>query len=108
MPTPQESSPNSATPENLLFTGQFLLLVDGLNELPNNEARRDLDGFRQKYHRVTPMIFTTRYLGVGGDLGIEKKLEMQPLTEAQMQHFVRAYLPEVGDEMLRQLAGRLQ
>ncbi|MFN6566592.1 NACHT domain-containing protein [Dendronalium sp. ChiSLP03b] len=93
--------------ENLLLTGRFLLLVDGLNELPNEEARRDLDGFRQKYHRVTPMIFTTRYLGVGGDLGIEKKLEMQPLTEAQMQQFVRAY-SEVGDEMLRQLAGRLR
>ncbi|MBN4000705.1 HEAT repeat domain-containing protein [Nostoc sp. LPT] len=98
---------NSIEIENLLFTGRFLLLVDGLNELPNEEARRDLDGFRQKYHRVTPMIFTTRYLGVGGDLGIEKKLEMQPLTEAQMQHFVRAY-SEVGDEMLRQLAGRLR
>ncbi|MDZ8067580.1 MAG: HEAT repeat domain-containing protein [Nostoc sp. DedQUE08] len=98
---------NSEEIENLLFTGQFLLLVDGLNELPNDQARRDLDGFRQKYHRVTPMIFTTRYLGVGGDLGIEKKLEMQPLTEAQMQHFVRAY-SEVGDEMLRQLAGRLR
>ncbi|MDZ8227735.1 NACHT domain-containing protein, partial [Nostoc sp. ChiVER01] len=99
---------NSEEIENLLFTGRFLLLVDGLNELPNDEARRDLDGFRQKYYRVTPMIFTTRYLGVGGDLGIEKKLEMQPLTEAQMQQFVRAYLPEVGDEILRQLAGRLR
>ncbi|MBN3927041.1 MAG: HEAT repeat domain-containing protein [Nostoc sp. NMS4] len=99
---------NSIEIESLLFRGQFLLLVDGLNELPNDEARRDLDGFRQKYRRLTPMIFTTRYLGVGGDLGIEKKLEMQPLTEPQMQHFVRAYLPEVGDEMLRQLAGRLR
>ncbi|MEH2198564.1 HEAT repeat domain-containing protein [Nostoc sp.] len=99
---------NSIEIEHLLFTGQFLLLVDGLNELPNEQARRDLDGFRQKYRRVTPMIFTTRYLGVGGDLGIEKKLEMQPLTEPQMQHFVRAYLPEVGDEMLRQLAERLR
>ncbi|MEH2259537.1 HEAT repeat domain-containing protein [Nostoc sp.] len=98
---------NSKEIENLLFKERFLLLVDGLNELPNDEARRDLDGFRQKYHQVTPMIFTTRYLGVGGDLGIEKKLEMQPLTEAQMQHFVRAY-SEVGDEMLRQLAGRLR
>ncbi|MBE8971124.1 HEAT repeat domain-containing protein, partial [Nostocales cyanobacterium LEGE 12452] len=98
---------NSIEIENLLVTGQFLLLVDGLNELPNDEARRDLDGFRHTY-RVTSMIFTTRYLRVGGDLDIEKKLEMQPLTEAQMQHFVRAYLPEVGDEMLRQLAGRLR
>ncbi|BAZ47776.1 HEAT domain protein repeat-containing protein [Nostoc sp. NIES-4103] len=92
--------------ENLLFTGRFLLLIDGLNELPNEEARRDLYGFREKYFRVTPMIFTTRDLGV--DLGIEKKLEMQPLTEGQMQQFVRAYLPEVGDEMLRRLGGRLR
>ncbi|MEH2422139.1 MAG: HEAT repeat domain-containing protein [Nostoc sp.] len=99
---------NKTEIEKLLFIGQFLLLVDGLNELPNEEARRDLDGFRQKYHRFTPMIFTTRDLGVGGDLGIEKKLEMQPLTEAQMQKFVRVYLPEVGDEMLRHLAGRLR
>ncbi len=101
---------NSIEIESLLFRGQFLLLVDGLNELPNDEARRDLDRFRQKYRRVTPMIFTTRYLGAGGDLGIEKKLEMQPLTKPQMQHFVRAYLPEVGegDEMLRQLVGRLR
>ena len=28
---------NSIEIENLLFTGQFLLLVDGLNELPNDE-----------------------------------------------------------------------
>jgi hypothetical protein len=30
------------------------------------------------------MIFTTRDLGVGGDLDIAKKLEMQPLSEAQL------------------------
>lgn len=96
----------SAEIENLLFAGRFLLLIDGLNELPNEDARRDLDNFRKKYRRVTPMIFTTRDLGV--DLGIEKKLEMQPLTEVQMQQFVRAYLPEMGEEMLRRLGGRLR
>lgn len=93
--------------ENLLFDGQFLLLVDGVNELPNEDARRDLKTFRQNYQH-TPMIFTTRDLGVGGDLGIEKKLEMQPLTEEQMQEFVRAYLSEQGEEMLRRLGGRLR
>lgn len=92
--------------ENLLFAGKFLLLMDGLNELPNEEAKRDLDVFRDKYCKVIPMIFTTRDLGV--DLGIEKKLEMQPLSEEQMQQFVCAYLPEVGEEMLRQLGGRLR
>ncbi len=92
--------------ENLLFAGHFLLLISGLNELPNDQARRDLYTFRQKYRRVTPMIFTTRDLGV--DLDIEIKLEMKPLTQRQMQQFVRGYLPENGEEMLRQLGGRLQ
>ena len=47
------------------------------------------------------MIFTTRDLGVGGDLS-EKKLQMQPLTEAQMREFVCGYLPEQGEELLKQ------
>jgi hypothetical protein len=34
------------------------------------------------------MIFTMRDLGVGSDLSIAKKLEMQPLSEARMQQFV--------------------
>ncbi|MGH8001380.1 MAG: HEAT repeat domain-containing protein [Brasilonema sp.] len=98
---------DSETLKTWLRQGQFLLLVDGVNELPNEDARRDLKTFRQNYQH-TPMIFTTRDLGVGGDLGIEKKLEMQPLTEGQMQQFVRAYLPEKGEEMLRRLGGRLR
>ncbi len=93
--------------EELLFQQKFFLLVDGLNELPSEEARRDLQAFRQNYGQI-PMVFTTRYLGVGGDLGISKKLEMQPLTETQMQEFVCAYLPEQGEEMLKQLGRRLQ
>lgn len=93
--------------EKLLFDGQLLLLVDGVNELPSEDARRELKAFRQN-HPQTQMIFTTRDLGVGGDLDIAKKLEMQPLTEEQMQQFVRAYLPEQGEEMLRQLGDRLK
>ncbi|WP_208338938.1 HEAT repeat domain-containing protein, partial [Aetokthonos hydrillicola] len=94
--------------ENLLLAQKFLLLIDGLNELPNEDARLDLNRFRQTYCRYTPMIFTTRDLGVGGDLDIEKKLEMQPLTPEQMQQFVRVYLPEQGEEMLQRLGERLQ
>ncbi len=93
--------------KTLLRNRQFLLLVDGVNELPNKEARRDLKTFREN-HPKTPMIFTTRDLGVGGDLGIEQKLEMQPLTEEQMQQFIRAYLPETGEEMLQRLGERLR
>lgn len=108
----QRHDPNltvdSETLKTLLRQGQFLLLVDGLNELPSEEARRHLQKFRQNYQKTTPMIFTTRDLGVGGDLDIAKKLEMQPLSEAQMQQFVRAYLPQQGEQMLRQLGSRLQ
>ncbi|NET39212.1 MAG: NACHT domain-containing protein [Cyanothece sp. SIO1E1] len=93
--------------EELLFQGKFLLLVDGLNELPSEAARRNMMAFRQAYP-ATPMVFTTRDLGVGGDLDIAKKLEMQPLKEVQMQQFVRAYLPEQGEQMLRQLDRRLR
>ncbi|PSR16897.1 hypothetical protein C8255_15460 [filamentous cyanobacterium CCP3] len=91
----------------LLRQGRFLLLIDGLNELPSDEARTQLASFRRDHPKV-PMIFTTRDLGLGGDLGIEKKLEMQPLTEPQMKAFVRAYVPDQAEAMLRQLNNRLR
>jgi len=84
-----------------------LILFDGVNELPSEEARSQLSAFRRKYPKL-PMIFTTRDLSLGGDLGIEQKLEMQPLTEAQMQAFIRAYVPEQAEAMLRQLRDRLR
>ncbi len=93
--------------ESLLEQKKLLLLIDGVNELPSDEARRKLAAFRKTY-ATTPTIFTTRDLGVGGDLNIDKKLEMQPLTEQQMRQFVRAYLPEQGEQMLKQLGGRLK
>ncbi|TRU01960.1 MAG: hypothetical protein EWV61_11770, partial [Microcystis aeruginosa Ma_AC_P_19900807_S300] len=83
-----------------------LLLFDGINELPSYPARRDLKNFRQQYAEIS-MIFTTRDLG-SDDLNIEKKLEMLPLTEPQMRDFVKAYLPEKGEEMLKQLGNRLK
>ncbi|WP_293102808.1 HEAT repeat domain-containing protein [Moorena sp. SIOASIH] len=94
--------------ERLLFEGQFLLLIDGVNELPSEAARINLTQFRQDYQKTTPMIFTTRDLGVGGDLGIQKKLEMQPLSADQMSEFVRKYLPQQGEQMLEQLGDRLR
>ncbi len=86
---------------------QSLLLFDGVNELPSEEARTQLSGFRRDHPKV-PMIFTTRDLSLGGDLGIERKLEMQPLTEAQMQAFIQAYVPEQAEAMLKQLKERLR
>ncbi len=84
-----------------------LCLFDGVNELPSDEARSQLAAFRRDHPKLQ-MIFTTRDLNIGGDLGIEKQLEMQPLTEPQMQAFIRAYVPEQAEQMLRQLKDRLR
>ncbi|NET56012.1 MAG: NACHT domain-containing protein [Symploca sp. SIO2E6] len=90
-----------------LRQGKLLLLLDGFNELPSDEARQQVRVFRKDYPK-TPMVFTTRHLQVGGDLNISKKLEMQPLTETQMRQFVCAYLPQQGEQMLKQLGSRLR
>ncbi|CCI12431.1 putative Deoxyhypusine monooxygenase [Microcystis aeruginosa PCC 9806] len=100
---------DSNTLESWLLENQNfrpLLLFDGINELPSDPARQNLNNFRQQYAEIS-MIFTTRDLG-SDDLDIEKKLEMLPLSEAQMRDFVKAYLPEKGEEMLKQLGNRLK
>ncbi|WP_204153387.1 trypsin-like peptidase domain-containing protein, partial [Leptolyngbya sp. CCY15150] len=98
----------AVTPDQLeTLLEQSLLLFDGVNELPSEEARTQLSAFRRDHPKV-PMIFTTRDLSLGGDLGIERKLEMQPLTEAQMQAFIQAYVPEQAEAMLKQLKERLR
>lgn len=93
--------------ENLLFQNRLLLLVDGLNELPSEAARQDVVKLRRDYPEIAA-IFTTRDLNIGGDFGIQKKLEMQPLTTAQMQDFVRSHLTDQAELMLRQLGDRLK
>ncbi len=93
--------------EKQLFEGRWLLLVDGLNELPDDAARQEVKVFRQN-NLHTPMIFTTRVLGMGGNLDISKQLEMLPLTESQTQDFVKDYLPDGAEQMLGQLGERLQ
>ncbi|BAG00611.1 HEAT repeat domain-containing protein [Microcystis aeruginosa] len=100
---------DSNTLESWLLENQNfrpLLLFDGINELPSEAARQNLKNFRQQYAEIS-MIFTTRDLG-SDDLDIEKKLEMLPLSEAQMRDFVKVYLPEKGEEMLKQLGNRLK
>ena len=100
---------DSNTLESWLLENQNfrpLLLFDGINELPSEAARQKLKNFRQQYAEIS-MIFTTRDLG-SDDLNIEKKLEMLPLSEPQMRDFVKAYLPEKGEEMLKQLGNRLK
>ena len=93
--------------EMLLDDRKLILLIDGVNELPSESARTDLSNFRRNHSKIS-MIFTTRDLSLGGNLGIEKQLEMQPLTETQMRSFINAYLPGKADAMLGQLKDRLR
>jgi HEAT repeat protein len=88
--------------EALLRQGRFLLLLDGLNEFPK-AFETEVANFRDRYRRTTPMIVSTRDLGGGGTLGIEKTLKMLPLTEPQMREFVRGYLGVEGDLLFQQL-----
>jgi len=93
--------------DDLLLDGRLLLLLDGVNEMPSQQRRQDLQLFHDD-NPDTPMIFTTRDLALGGSLGIEKQLEMCALTEAQMREFVHKHLPQHGDLLLQQLGDRLR
>ncbi len=94
--------------DSLLSQGRFLLLFDGVNELPKEETRLDLESFRLKHTASTPMVFTTRDIGLGGDLGIRKKLEMAPLSPTQIESFVSVYVgdPEAAKKMLKSFRDR--
>jgi energy-coupling factor transporter ATP-binding protein EcfA2 len=93
--------------EDWLLADRLVLLLDGVNEIPNDDLRRSLAQFRED-NRTVPMIFTTRDLSLGGDLGIGKRLEMKPLSEGQLREFVGKYLPEQGEKLLGQLRDRLR
>lgn len=93
--------------DHLLFNGQLLLLFDGLNELPSDNSWQEIGEFRRDYPDSS-MIFSSRDLGAGADLGIENKLEMTPLTEPQMRQFIEKRLPGQTDILLQQIRDRLR
>jgi HEAT repeat protein len=93
--------------DDWLLADRLVLLLDGVNEIPTDDLRRGLADFREQ-NATVPMIFTTRDLAVGGDLGIKQRLEMKPLTELQMRKFVGQRLPVDGEKLLGQLGDRLR
>jgi HEAT repeat protein/ABC-type dipeptide/oligopeptide/nickel transport system ATPase component len=94
--------------QKLLDNGNFLLSMDGLNELPDDNARQELINFRDLYKHKIPMIFTTRDISLGGTFGITKQLQMNSLTDAQMKEFIKAELHIDGEVMLRNLGDKLR
>ncbi|MGO9118077.1 MAG: HEAT repeat domain-containing protein [Desulfomonilaceae bacterium] len=83
---------SAAEIEGHLDKGEFLLLLDGLNELPPETRSRGLEEFRRNHRKTTPMIFTARDVGLGFTIGVEKKFELLPMDKAAIEKFVRAYL----------------
>ncbi|MEA5468343.1 HEAT repeat domain-containing protein [Spirulina sp. 06S082] len=91
--------------EELLYEEKFLLLFDGLNELPSDAIKAQLQQLEADYPNIW-MVFTTRNLGNAGIVNVEKQLTMQPLTEEQMKIFVRKQ--QQGEQILQQLGSRLR
>jgi HEAT repeat protein len=88
---------------------RLFVFLDGLNELPNEQAWQAVDDFRQVCVDLkVSLIITTRELGSGLVQGNVKKLEMLPLTEPQMEEFVYKRLPETGGELWLQIQGKLR
>lgn len=100
----QDISPDEI--KQFLKQDHLLLLFDGVNEA-SSESINALDTFRERYPK-TPMVFTTRELGTGQNLGIEKKLEMVPLTVPQMRDFIQRRLPGQAETLLKQMGDRLR
>ena len=95
---------------SLLGQGRLFLLFDGINELPREEAGGDLVRFRLRHRASTPMVFTTRDIGLVGDLGVGEKLEMAALSPKQIASFVHACIGErdAANRMLKSLKDRMR
>jgi HEAT repeat protein len=90
--------------KTLLFKDKrLILLLDGLNEMSAGEKRTELEEFRKKCDRSkVSLICTTRELG-GGDLGIKRKLEIQPLRSEEVERFLQDCIPDQKQKVLQLL-----
>jgi DNA polymerase III delta prime subunit len=88
---------------NLLEDGKLLLLLDGLNEIQES-MRIELTTFREKYHRTTAMIFSTRNLSEAGGMDFKYKFTLLPLTNPQIKAFIERYLGDKGQLLFQQIS----
>ncbi|MBD2060609.1 HEAT repeat domain-containing protein [Oculatella sp. FACHB-28] len=89
--------------EELLFDKRLILFLDGLNEISVDTVRTYLKAFREEcqYSQV-PLVCTTRELG-SGDLGIKRKLKIQPLESQEIERFLQECIPEQNQKILQLL-----
>ena len=91
--------------EDLLFQKKrLILLLDGLNEMPADTVRTQLKTFREECDQSKiPLICTTRELG-NGDLGIKRRLQVQPLDPREIERFLRECMPGKAQQVLQLLS----
>lgn len=90
----------------LLDDNPFLVLCDGLNELP--PGSHGLTDWRKDFSHI-PMIFTSRELGTETYLGIKTQLRLLPLTDEQCKEFIEKRLGRKSAlKMLQALHGRIK
>jgi DNA polymerase III delta prime subunit len=90
--------------EELLFQKRLILLLDGLNEMPADTVRTQLKKFREGCDQIKiPLICTTRELG-NGDLGIKRRLQVQPLDPREIERFLRECMPGQAQKVLQLLS----
>ncbi|MGM3305065.1 HEAT repeat domain-containing protein [Anabaena sp. WFMT] len=83
---------------------RLILLLDGLNEMPADSIRTDLKDFRNKCKQSKiPLICTTRELG-SGDLGITRRLEIQPLSHLEINRFLKECMSSQEQKVLQLLS----
>jgi HEAT repeat protein len=92
--------------KQLLVEKRFFLLIDGLNELPEEKARGDL----KRFLRICPthVVFTTRDLGLSGDLGIQTQLELQSLNNSEVQQFFGEWISGQSRQKIQELSDRVR
>jgi HEAT repeat protein len=86
----------------LLKEKRLLLLIDGLNELPQASAKTDLKNFC----RQIPLVATARHAEDGWD--IDRKLELQPPSAKQVERFFHERLPNSDRAQLETLGNRVK
>ncbi|GIK54869.1 MAG: SUMF1/EgtB/PvdO family nonheme iron enzyme [Chloroflexi bacterium] len=95
--------PNLPDFHTIFHEGQFLLLLDGLNEIPHRDKTDYLERIGQwqlflqrAYHHNNIILFSCRSLDYSSFLSSEaapvRQIDLQPLTPPQIQEFLEDHL----------------
>ena len=88
---------------------KILLLFDGINELPSDNARMCLDEFIRKFQEC-PMVLTTRNLSEYSvfDHAIKHRFKFQPLTKEQIANYLVHYFPNTYQQIFEAIQDKFK